>query len=309
MRPWIALLALFIMGTANAFDSIRLNIGGEEYTDSNGEVWSASDLSAWTGSARTATHVHDIANTEADVLFHTSVWDGSKWVTDGTAADPSLNITVPNGEYFIDFYNLEQHAPNFKVGGRVFDIKVEGETAITAWDIWAEAGGEFIAQKKTIETTVADGELNIVLTNPVANAGTISAVHVYEKLKTPVEVDVDGILLLSKNEGLDKLFDPLVSQAIANANVATGGYAEVVKQMEGVSTDDLRRLANAAQSLRNTGMNLGFVLGLKQGGYACVTGIDEANKITTDGAAPPVEVTPVAPQADPAAIPSTGAAQ
>jgi hypothetical protein len=56
--------------------------------------------------------------------------------------------------YFADIY-----AGTHKVGGRVFDVSLEGSVAFPGLDIFAEAGG-FAALKKTASTKVMDGPLD-----------------------------------------------------------------------------------------------------------------------------------------------------
>ncbi len=63
-------------------------------------------------------------------------------------------------------------------GQRRFDVRVEGATVLTAFDIFASCGA-FTACDRTFTATVADGQLNIGFNiNGGANYGTVSAIAV-----------------------------------------------------------------------------------------------------------------------------------
>ncbi len=130
----------------------RINCGGAQYTDHLGQVWEADRQYApggygYSGGAAFNTD-QDIANTDDDPLYQTE------------RAGGEYRFDVPNGTYEVTllFTEFVQHL--FE-GHRVFDVLLEGEVALWLFDIYAEAGGRYIALPKVLTVHVGDGQLNL----------------------------------------------------------------------------------------------------------------------------------------------------
>lgn len=129
----------------------RINAGGPDYTDSQGQLWSA-DQGFNTGN--TASVTNSIAGTEDDTLFQSERWD--------PVAEPELIYSLPvtNGNYRVNLYFAEIYNECFSVGCRVFDVLIEGQLVLNDLDIFQEAGS-LTALIKTFDVIVEDGVLNI----------------------------------------------------------------------------------------------------------------------------------------------------
>jgi chitodextrinase/gamma-glutamylcyclotransferase (GGCT)/AIG2-like uncharacterized protein YtfP len=146
---------------------IRVNCGGGRYTDGAGNLWSA-DTGFNTGNTSATSSA--IANTTDDTLYETERWD--RYV----APDLAYSFSVPNGDYQVDLHFAEIYKGASFVGGRVFDVEIEGALVINALDIFAEVGAN-AALVETIPVTVSDGQLNIVFRQGVENP-KVSAIEI-----------------------------------------------------------------------------------------------------------------------------------
>lgn len=144
------------------FVPIRINAGGQQYTDSTGQVW-AADKNFSGGAAYSADIGTAISGTVDDTLYRTERW-----------GPHSYNIPVPNGSYAITLAFAEIYWT--AAGQRVFDVAIEGQTVRTGLDIVAAAGAN-AALNLTYERTVSDGTLNIDFV-PVIDNPKVSAVQV-----------------------------------------------------------------------------------------------------------------------------------
>ena len=74
-------------------------------------------------------------------------------------------LPTVNGNYTVRLHFAETFYTG--AGKRIFSVNVEG-TPITNIDVFAESGGLHIALIKTVNVTVADGQLNLSFTSSVA---------------------------------------------------------------------------------------------------------------------------------------------
>jgi chitinase len=166
--------ALFLIPAANAAVGvpIRVNSNGPAYTDTGGNGWSAD--AAYTsggggydtlyGASSTS---NAIAGTSDPALYQTydlfNNWSG-------------YTFDVANGTYQVTLKMVEDWAN--AAGQRKFDVRIEGTTVLTAFDIFA-ACGAFTACDRTFTTTVSDGQLNVQFNmDGGANYATVSAIQV-----------------------------------------------------------------------------------------------------------------------------------
>lgn len=83
---------------------------------------------------------------------------------------------MPNGDYTVNLHFAEIWDGAFAVGGRVFDVSVEGQLRIDNLDIFSQVGTR-AALMISLPVTVNDGQLNISLGGVTQNP-KISAIEV-----------------------------------------------------------------------------------------------------------------------------------
>ena len=156
-----------IMVNATGETIIRINAGGGEYGDGNGNIWSA-DYGYNTG--REFSFIVPISGTTDDYLFQTERWDPS--------SSPVLEYSfdVNNGDYLVNLYFADIYAGTAGVGLRVFDIVIEDELVLDDLDIYGEVG-DAAALAIEFNVTVTDGQLNIRFLHEVEDP-KISAIEI-----------------------------------------------------------------------------------------------------------------------------------
>jgi len=154
----LSFINILVVETAGAV-IVRVNAGGGNYTDGNGDLWSA-DYGYNTGNTFSTTD--PISGTTDDVLYQTERWDSS------TSPELMYSFSVPNGDYVVNLYFAEIYSGTAGVGLRVFDVNIEGQSVQNDLDIYSEVGFE-TALMKSYNVTVADGVLNIQLLHQTEN--------------------------------------------------------------------------------------------------------------------------------------------
>ncbi|MBV8514098.1 MAG: hypothetical protein JO260_02245, partial [Acidobacteria bacterium] len=157
MRKALALivLALATCGMAHAQTSaIRVKCGGAALTDSKGQPWSA-DMDSNGGLASTVSG--PVAGTTDAELFQ----DGRM---PGDSGPLVYTFPVANGSYHANLYFAELYSGDAFVGGRVFNVKVEGTTVLQNFDIFATVGAN-TALIKGVDFAVTNGAATIELDN------------------------------------------------------------------------------------------------------------------------------------------------
>ncbi len=140
---------------------IRIAVGeSAPYTDSSGNVWSA-DTDFNTGTTYTVTHA--IAGTPEQTLYQHQRW---------TAGTLTYTIPVPAGAWTLSLLFSENYVTGPKE--RLFNVSVNGTRVLTQFDIFAAAGGEYIANVQTFSVT-STGTVTIAfapgsIQNPTVNA-------------------------------------------------------------------------------------------------------------------------------------------
>ncbi len=150
-------------GAAQAQQPIRINCGGSVYTDSNGQVWSA-DTGFNTGTA--STNTMNTTGTSDPMLYKSNRYN--------SGATPLLySFPVTNGSYRVNLLFAENSSSEQMVGGRIFNVKLNGTTVLQNFDIYATAGAN-TAVVESFNTAVTSGKLSIefdkIVQNPKINA-------------------------------------------------------------------------------------------------------------------------------------------
>lgn len=87
----------------------------------------------------------------------------------------SYAVPVTNGDYQVTLYFAELNKT--AAGQRVFDVKLNGTTALDHFDIWSQAGGTDKAISRTFPVTVTNGKINLDFVHEVENA-KVSAISI-----------------------------------------------------------------------------------------------------------------------------------
>ena len=139
---------------ATVAEAMRINAGGDAFTDSDGNQWSADQF--FKGGNLYSTAV-GIDSTQDDALFQTERY--------GKQLD--YDIPVANGDYTVNLSFAEIYWN--QANQRVFDVKAEDKLVLDNVDVHVGAGGKNIAMEKSFNVTVQDGVLNLDLTASVNN--------------------------------------------------------------------------------------------------------------------------------------------
>jgi beta-galactosidase len=186
----------------------RVNCGGGDYTDADGSKWSADrnltsssnfGSSSWTANfagiptffASQRRTFQPIEGTKDWKLFQTFRYGRDQL---------KYHFPLPDGEYLVELYFIE---PWLGIGGgldakamRLFDVALNGRTAIKDLDIWREAGSNALL-KKTIKTTVKGGFLDIDFPEVKVGQAVISAIAI-ASLNPNIQAAPAGKSLLSQ---------------------------------------------------------------------------------------------------------------
>lgn len=165
----------YITGTVSAgsgstwvgFDQ-RVNAGGPQYTGADGKIWAADQVYVAGGWGHTGGSTYStaapITGTLDDTLYQTEHWGMS-----------SYRFTAPAGSYAVTLKFAEIYYNGS--GKRVFNVNLEGTTTIASLDVFAAAGGRYIAYDRTFNVNVSDGILNIGFV-AISNSVKINAIEV-----------------------------------------------------------------------------------------------------------------------------------
>jgi hypothetical protein len=145
------------------FQPIRVNTGGERYTDPQGNVWSAD--TGYSGGAIYVTS-YGISNTTTPALYQNERYN---------TGPLTYTFSVPNGIYTVTLKFAEIWFT--AAGKRVFHIVLNGQTVQSNFDIAAQAGGAFRAIDRTFTVNVGNGQLSIQLLPSVENT-TVHAIEI-----------------------------------------------------------------------------------------------------------------------------------
>lgn len=143
----LVFLAAFLSPKAMlAQQPVRINCGGPSYTDSKGQIWQAD--TAYSGGTLEA--ISTLITGTSDPLLY----------EDYHLNPTSYSFSLPNGQYQVNLYFAEARVAAQVVGGRVFDVSIQGQTVFPNLDIFAAAGAN-AALIKTAAANVTNGTLTI----------------------------------------------------------------------------------------------------------------------------------------------------
>lgn len=146
---------------------IAVNCGGTQYRALDGTLWLADRQYTSGGwgylDGKDFTTNQPIAGTQDDTLYQSEHWGMTGYRFD-----------LPVGTYNVQlkFAEIYYWARNL----RVFDVQIEGQTVLSALDIFAVAD-RFTAYDRSFTVQVSDGSLDITFT-PIKNPPKINAIRV-----------------------------------------------------------------------------------------------------------------------------------
>ena len=199
---WI--LATVLTPPIFAQSLVRINSGGGSYTDAAGNAWQAD--ADYTGGDTWSFQGLSITGTPDPELYRD--------VRYSTESVPTFGYTLPAGpgSYTLRLHFVEGDS-SVKVGGRTFNVSVNGSAALTNFDVLAAAGGLGKALDESIPVTVPAG----------GNAVTVSFQTVkYSAMVSAIELIPGG-------------GTPAPPPAAPTGLTATGGNAQVALAWNSVS--------------------------------------------------------------------------
>lgn len=167
----------------------RINCGGPDYTDGQGNLWMADAHKTSKNTWGSTSWTDGYAGMPAFFASQQRTFDPINSTNDAELFQSyrfgmnklKYDFPVPDGDYKVDLFFTE---PWYGIGGgmdctgwRMFDVAVNEKTVIKNLDIWKEAGTDN-ALKKTITVHITGGQLQISFPHTVAGEAIISAIAI-----------------------------------------------------------------------------------------------------------------------------------
>ena len=125
------------------------------WVDTLGRTWAADN--SFTGGTATNTGTQNIANTNESNFFQNR-----------RIGNFTYSIAIPNGNYNLQLGFAETFWTT--TGSRTFNVSAQGNIILSAYDVFARAGGRLIAKIESFPIVVSSGLVNLVFTSVVDNA-------------------------------------------------------------------------------------------------------------------------------------------
>src|SRR6185503_9222878 len=158
--------------------AIRVNAGGPAYTDAQGRVWSADTGS--TGGSTYATS-STISGTTTPTLYQSERYGSFQY-----------QFTVVNGSYNVNLKFAELYFTS--PGQRVFNVTLNGQPALTNFDVVAAAGGGLKAVDRSFAVNVTGGLITLQW-SAVTSAPTVNAIEITPQTGVGVSVNPTSVAL------------------------------------------------------------------------------------------------------------------
>jgi beta-galactosidase len=169
----------------------RINCGGPDYTDQNGNIWNADrplvdeniNLAGYQSWSAVFPEIPSIFASQRRTF--SPIKGANDWPLFQTFRYGKhllkYRLPLPNGDYRVELYFTE---PWLGIGGgmdargmRLFDVSINNKTALKNVDIWKEAGSNK-ALKKVVNVRVTNGLMTIEFPQTLAGQAIISAIAV-----------------------------------------------------------------------------------------------------------------------------------
>ena len=155
--------------------AIRIHCGGNAYTDSKGQAWQAD--AGYNGGIAGKQVSSIISGTTDQILFQTGRYGST------TGSVIKYNFPVAAGTYHVNLYFAETYQPASKIGGRVFNVKLQGNTMFQNLDIYAAAGAN-TALVKGADILASDGNITIEL-DSIVQVAKIDSIEITPSVTMP----------------------------------------------------------------------------------------------------------------------------
>jgi len=152
----------------SSFTPIRVRSGGGQYVDPQGLVWAADY--GYSGNTAIYSTSAAISGTTSPLLYQDQRY-GKTF---------QYSFPAPSGTYTVTLKFAEIHFN--AAGARVFNVVINGQPALTNFDIFAQAGGRYRALDESF-TVVSSGQMNIQFSASVNNA-EIDAIQILQGSQT-----------------------------------------------------------------------------------------------------------------------------
>ncbi|MEJ6981434.1 malectin domain-containing carbohydrate-binding protein [Pedobacter sp. P351] len=184
----------------------RVNSGGPDYKDENGNLWSADRQQSGNNTWGSNSWTKDFPGTPAFYASQRRTYDPIKGTSDWRLFQDfryglhklNYEFPVPDGEYLVELYFTE---PWLGTGGgmdcsamRLFDVAINKQVVIKDLDIWKEAGHD-VALKKSVKVKVKGGKLVIDFPNIKSGQAVISAIAIASRNKAIVPAPSSGSII------------------------------------------------------------------------------------------------------------------
>jgi hypothetical protein len=155
--------------------SIRVKCGGSAYTDTKGQAW-ATDYDFSGGMVSQTTGA--VSGTSDPALYQ-----GGR-MPDNT--NPLVyTFTVANGAYHVNLYFTELNTSDDFVGGRVFNVKTQGNVVLQNLDVFKTVGAG-AALIKGVDIAVTNGQVQIEVDNIAGHdRGKVTAIEITQNSASP----------------------------------------------------------------------------------------------------------------------------
>jgi len=178
LKKFCLLMGLLVLGSwpaaAPAQTAIRINCGGVAYTDAKTQVWQADK--GYVGGL-----VSSIAATVASTTDQKLYQNGR--YTSNLTTPLVYSFPVAAGSYHVNLYFAETFGGAQKIGGRVFNVKMQGNAVFQNLDIYAAVGAN-TALVKGANIIVTDGTATIEFDSLVNNA-KVNAIEITQTVGAP----------------------------------------------------------------------------------------------------------------------------
>ena len=178
MKKFCLWTGLLVLGSwpaaAQTQTAIRINCGGAAYTDAKTQVWQADK--GYVGGL-----VSSIAATVASTTDQKLYQNGR--YTSNLTTPLVYSFPVAAGSYHVNLYFAETFGGAQKIGGRVFNVKMQGNAVFQNLDIYAAAGAN-TALVKGANIIVTDGTATIEFDSLVNNA-KVNAIEITQTVGAP----------------------------------------------------------------------------------------------------------------------------
>ena len=178
MKRICSALGLFavscLSAAAQTQPAIRINCGGKAYTDTKAQLWQAD--SGYSGGIISSIAA-SVTGTSDPALYQNGRY------TSSLTTPLVYTFPVAAGSYHVNLYFAETFSSAEKIGGRVFNVKMQGNLVFQNLDVYATVGAN-TALVKGADIIVTDGAATIEFDSLVNNA-KVNAIEITQRVGTP----------------------------------------------------------------------------------------------------------------------------